>query len=520
VLQPFDDLSLACVLKSPLFGLDEDALYQLAAPRGKAERLYHSLEKQGVNNPKFAAAHAALSRYRALADVVPAYEFYSHILSEEGGRRKILSRLGMQASEVLDAFMDTALAIQKKGLPGLQSFLENLDASAPEIKRELGEAADEVRIMTVHAAKGQEAAVVFLVDNGKQIWNDSRTPKLITIKGTSIWNPGKKYHTHTLETTLEKLEKRAEQEYRRLLYVGMTRAEDRLIVCGYKSKKSPPGTWLDLVTDALIDKTIPLMPSPAEGVEARRFRLNPAPLPLYQSDIAPPEVTTLPAPPSFLFEKIAPLPPQPRPFSPSHAAHLILDEEAMGDNRVIKSPLETNNDIKMPPSMAIQRGLVTHYLLQYLPEMAAEQRLEWAQHFINQRLPDWLESERQKIEHDVFTLLGDSRLQRLFASSSRAEVALMGSLEIGGVTRPVSGQIDRLAVFEDEILLADFKTGRVPQETQDIPDAYLLQMAIYRRMLTQIYPRHAICPLLIYTNGTPEIFQLDNEKLDKLLDKL
>jgi len=520
VLQPFDDLSLACTLKSPLFGMDEDALYQLAQGRGKGEQLYHSLERQASNNPKFAVTYTALTHYRALADVVPPYEFYSHILSEEGGRRKILSRLGGEASEVLDAFLDTTLAIQKKGLPGLQSFLESLDASAPEIKRELGDTADEVRIMTVHAAKGQEAAVVFLVDNGKQIWNANRAPKLMQIEGTPLWNPGKKYRSTILETALKKLEEREEQEYRRLLYVGMTRAEDRLIVCGYKSKKSPAGTWLDLVSDALASKAAPLLPPPAAGVEAHRFRLNPEQLALYQPDNTPQESPSPTSPPSFLFEKIEPLLPKPRPFAPSHAAlHMLDEEETMGDV-AITSLIELGNSTKISPSMAIRRGIVTHHLLQYLPDIAPEHRLDRAHRFIKQQLPDWSEDEQQKIEHDLFTLLRDDRLQRLFAPASRAEVALMGTLEINGVAKPISGQIDRLAVFEDEILIADFKTGRVPKNMQDIPDNYLLQMSLYRHLLRQIYPLHTIYALLIYTNGEPTLFQLDNEKLDRLLEKL
>jgi len=516
VLQPFDDLSLASVLKSPLFGLDEEELYQLAQPRGVKERLHQSLERQANDNPKFEYAHQALTRYRTLADVVPAYEFYSQILSVEGGRRKILSRLGSQAGEVLDAFLDLTIAIQKKGLPGLQSFLETLNESAPEIKRELGVAAGEVRIMTVHAAKGQESSVVFLVDNGKAISNPKLAPKLIPIKGIPLWNPGKKYQTKVVEKKIAELQQREEQEYRRLLYVGMTRAEDRLIVCGYQSKKAQQGTWLDLVTNALQDKTFPLLPPPVEGVEAHRFRLNSGQLPLAQPTIEPQAAPCLPPPPDFLFDKITTLPPKPRTLTPSHAAHLMLDEE----NHLPTASLLPENGHASTPSMAIRRGLISHHLLQYLPDVAPERRVELARSFILQQAPDWPPTEQQRIEQDVLGLLQDDRLQRLFAPTSRAEVNIMGTIEINGVGRPVSGQIDRLSIFDNEILLADFKTGRPPQKDQDIPQAYLMQMALYRRLLMQIYPHHTICPLLIYTGGIPILFPLDNSKLDCLLEKL
>ncbi|MBI0007742.1 double-strand break repair helicase AddA, partial [Bartonella sp. M0193] len=169
VLQPQDDLSLASVLKSPLFGLDEDDLYHIAINREGS--LFSSLEAHSEEKPEFATVLALLKKYRNLADKTPVYEFYSHILSEDQGRAKILARLGSEASDVLDAFMDYTLSIQKTGLPGLQAFLETIKLSDPEIKRELDQNREEVRIMTVHAAKGLESAIVFLVDSGSRIWN-------------------------------------------------------------------------------------------------------------------------------------------------------------------------------------------------------------------------------------------------------------------------------------------------------------------------------------------------------------
>jgi len=530
VLQPYDDLSLACVLKSPIFGLDEDELYQLrqfseGGAQGneekRTERLAQALERLKSTNSKFDFAHAALKNYRALADIVPVYEFYSHVLSEDGGRRKILARLGHEASEVLDAFMDYTLAIQKKGLPGLQYFLETLAQAAPEIKRELGDGTDEVRIMTVHAAKGQEAAVVFLVDNGKAIWNAQRAPKLLKFKkGMMIWNPGKLTQTKAVEAALEVLKLRAEQEYRRLLYVGMTRAEDRLIVCGYRSERTPAGTWLDLVTKALAAKTVPLIPPPAHGVEAMRFRLNSGQLPLYQSPLAPLAPTPTARAPDFLFEKISPAPVRARPLIPSQADTLMFDEVEDSQSCASSPFFGLNSENKTSPSFAIRRGLVTHHLLQYLPDIDPEHRAQVAQNYLATKAADWPQEIRTATLNDIFALLDDARLRRLFAANSRAEVAIAGTLEIGAIPRPVSGQIDRLAVGEDEILLADFKTGTPPPGVQDVPRAYLLQMALYRRLLREIYPERTICALLIYTRDRPRIFELDNGKLDALLEKL
>lgn len=278
VLQPQDDLSLACVLKSPLFSLSEDELYQLAAQRTGS--LWQSLRTHAPLCASFKSALKNLDKYRTLVDKVPVFEFYSHILNNDKGRQKILSRLGSEANDVLDAFMDYTLAIQKTGLPGLQAFLETLSASKPEIKRELDQNHEEVRIMTVHAAKGLEAAVVFLVDSGSAIWHKQHAPHLLKLPLDSrqafIWYPNVNFNTKLMEKASSRLTEHAEEEYKRLLYVGMTRAEDRLIVCGYERGKKIPNTWLKLVKKALEPHAVSIK-GPAEDITAWRYCVTPSP---------------------------------------------------------------------------------------------------------------------------------------------------------------------------------------------------------------------------------------------------
>jgi len=531
VLQPVDDLSLACLLKSPLFGFDEQALYKLAAGRGKHETLYQSLEHAGQENPRYAASFTQLQHYRALADIVPVYEFYSCILSEDGGRRKILARLGTQASDVLDAFMDYTLAIQKNGLPGLQAFIEILNSAAPEIKREMDQARDEVRIMTVHAAKGLEAAVVFLVDGGRQIWHANRAPKLLGLRARNrqnstypvmVWNPAKAWHIRPVRETLDILQQRAEEEYRRLLYVGMTRAEDRLIVCGYHAAKTPKGSWLCLVQQALEEKMVEVSTPPATGVHAWRYQNSVEQLALHDPRPHMPPPPAPPSVPAFLWQKMKQEKAPPRPLVPSKTAHLIESERQELPKRLLTSPVLgsvlTQEETK--PGMAATRGLLIHLLLQHLPDVEPDHRLDVARSFLKRHTQDWPEKYQETIATQIHTLLSDKRLARLFATGSRTEVSLMGQLSIGGVTRVVSGQIDQLAVFDDEILFADFKSGHVPQTADDIAPGYLVQMALYRQLLKPIYPNRPIKALLVYTQGAPNIFLLENEKLDCLYEKL
>ena len=102
---------------------------------------------------------------------LPVHDFYARVLGVYGGRRAYLARLGTEVSDILDEFLSFALAFETAGMPGLQAFVSTLETEAPEVKREQDKDRDEVRIMTVHASKGLEAPIVFLVDGGGKAFN-------------------------------------------------------------------------------------------------------------------------------------------------------------------------------------------------------------------------------------------------------------------------------------------------------------------------------------------------------------
>ena len=141
----------------------------------------------------------------ALVDRLPVFEFYARILAD-GGRRRILARLGHEASDVLDEFLSFALEHERAaGLPGMQAFLAVLQSDSPEIKREMDKGRDEVRIMTVHASKGLEAPIVFLVDSGGDAVHASHIPALRALPldrrlgdapPAMLWVPGKTLREH------------------------------------------------------------------------------------------------------------------------------------------------------------------------------------------------------------------------------------------------------------------------------------------------------------------------------------
>ena len=114
----------------------------------------------------------------------------------------------------------------------------------------------------------------------------------------------------------------------------------------------------------------------------------------------------------------------------------------------------------------------------------------------------------------------DERFGPVFAPGSRAEVAIMGEVEVLGRKRLVSGKIDRLAVTESEVLVIDYKTNRPPPATlAEVPQAYVLQLALYRALLEPLYPGRTVRAALLFTE-TPGLMVLPDSALDEALARL
>src|SRR5581483_4779797 len=160
LMLPEDDLALAAVLKSPLIGFDDDDLIALAP--GRKGSLWEALLAQAGANARFAAAAKALQRWKDLARRVPPFEFYSALLNRDGMREAMLARLGAEAADAIDELLNLALAYDDGAAPSLQGFLGWLRAGPREVKRDMEQGRDEVRVMTVHGSKGLEAPIVFL----------------------------------------------------------------------------------------------------------------------------------------------------------------------------------------------------------------------------------------------------------------------------------------------------------------------------------------------------------------------
>ncbi|KQS76083.1 ATP-dependent DNA helicase [Rhizobium sp. Leaf384] len=527
LLLPQDDLSLAALLKSPLFAVTEEILADAATLRPLGQSLWHALAASDV--PTLKPVVARLTTYRMLADTLSVHDLYARLLGADGGRAAFLSRLGSEVSDILDEFLTFCLDHEANGLPGLQSFISGLELEAPTIKREQDKERNEVRVMTVHAAKGLEAPVVFLVDGSGKAFNNQHVPALRMVpspRGRSsdgetltvpVWRPPRAPSNSLIDSDTQRLKASAEEEYRRLLYVGMTRAADRLIVCGYRGKLDNPESWHAMVKAGLAaDAEGRLMPADFSVGElqwsgARWQALT------KRTDLDIEAVTRETAadavgdlPPALL----EPLPPQrhlPRPLSPSGAGFTV---EADAADTTMGSRLFPD-DRRTGPSLL--RGAVLHRLLQVLPARPQQNRESDAALYLSRAVPGWSDKQRSDIVHSVLAVIEDPALSVLFSASSRAEVSIMGTLRLGARDHAVSGRIDRLAVADNAVVIADFKTNRtVPDDVGAVPLVYRTQLAIYREILRPLYPSHRFRCILVFTEG-PRVIEVPDALLDAAL---
>jgi ATP-dependent helicase/nuclease subunit A len=522
LLQPDDDLSLAAVLRSPIFSVTEDMLFELAAERPPHQSLADSLRAKAQTELLLSGIVKTLDDWATEAAYKPVFEFYSAILSRDGIRKRMVARLGHEAGDILDEFLSFCLAEERAGPPGLEAFLAMLDSAAPEVKREMDQGRDEVRIMTVHAAKGLEAPVVFLVDGGAPPVSEQHLPRLIPFDLKQggrgyLWRATRDI-ANTVSREAEGLVKAlADDEYRRLLYVGMTRAEDRLIVCGYHGKLArSPATWHSIAERALVgieETEQRVHEATGEPVYRYRSRVLPA-VEVEEQDAGPAAPEAVILPPS-LFKELEREDDLPRPLSPSGA--FLLVEDAREPVVSSRSPVLDGED---EPGFAAARGSAIHKLLQVLPDMPPEGRAAAAGRFLGQVAADWDQADRDGAWTQVETVLDDPDFAPLFSPASRAEVAIMGEIVVRGKQRQVSGMIDRLAVTDTAVLVADYKTNRPPPATlAEVPQAYVLQLALYRELLRPLYPGRTVKAALLFTE-TPELMELPDAALDDVLARL
>jgi ATP-dependent helicase/nuclease subunit A len=499
LLLPQDDLSFACWLTSPLGGLTDDSLMRVAI--GRRGALWETLRDRGPEQDDWRAAWAFFAALLSRVDYLSPHALLSQALGPLGGRARLFARLGAEAAEPVDELLQAALAYARTHPPSLQGFLHWLRRAAAEVKREQDVAANAVRIMTVHGAKGLQAPLVILPDTtalppdeGGLLWADD--PR--THRAVPIFSPRRELRCAAAQHLRDAATARRMAEHNRLLYVALTRAEDRLVVCGWQTARTmAEGSWYRLVERGFERLATQRPPerfafdewgnavrhqtwqsvSPAEP-GARHGTSASAPLPPWAGRA--PDWRPLPPPEE---------PARPEPLAPSRPEGVEL-----GPVPAAASPLaEREGAVDR-----FHRGLLLHALLQHLPVLPPAARPAAARAWLDRPGQGLLPDEAASLAEEVLAILTHPELAPLFGPASRAEVPLTGLIG----TAVVGGLVDRLAVLPDRVLLADYKTNRRPPATEaDTPVLYLRQLAAYRAVLRQIFPDRPVRCALIWTQA-------------------
>jgi ATP-dependent helicase/nuclease subunit A len=501
-LLPKDDLTLASLLKSPLIGMTEEALYKIC--HGREGTLWASLQKE---QPELAAR---LHGWIEKAGAATPYAFFAEALNTPcfadpiSGRRAFYGRLGFDIQDALDEFLNSCLHYEQSHTPSLQKFVDWFARGQAEIKREHDTGrGDMVRIMTVHGAKGLQAPIVFLPDTVKKLHDHSRgRARLLWPEdetGVPLWSPRQEFEAPTYALRQSAALERQDEEYRRLLYVALTRAEDRLYICGHHGTHGPkPDCWYNLIAEtfpaaakefsfAIEGETEPLM--------LRRLE-HPQEKPVQEEKSPRKKSTEMRTPlPAWALQAPQEEPSPPRPLAPSRPD----DPEPAA-----KGPLAETEDWKF------SRGLIVHQILELLPQMPEEKREKALLQYLARPSLGMTPEQQKSFAQEILTVLRHPEFSAIFGSGSRAEVPVVGQAG----KKILSGQIDRILVTDKEVLIIDYKTNRPPpKRPEDVSPLYLKQMAAYKNVIHNIYPNHLIKCALLWTDG-PVLMPLSENMLD------
>jgi ATP-dependent helicase/nuclease subunit A len=489
VLLPEDDLNLAALLRSPLVGFSEEELYALAVNREGS--LWRELEARCEETAVFSFAKKLLAQVRARADFTPPFEFYAQTLGAEGGRKRLLARLDAESNDAIDEFLSLALTFEKLNTPSLETFLAWLESGDTEVRRDMERGRNEVRVMTVHGAKGLEADIVILPDTTTIPQGSGRQAALLYDGGDAFFPLSEEKAPDCVKQARLRAKEEGLGEYRRLLYVALTRAKDELHVCGFETKRGVlPGSWYDLVgrmapehgwtidvKDTIPRETRTAKPSPDRLIA-------PVPLPAWANKCPAKEEA------------------RPRLIRPSDAA----DEEVPARD----SPR---------PEARFARGLLVHALLARLPELPEAERVRVARRYLAARGVDG--DAREAMIEETVAIIDNPEFGAAFApGSSRAEVAIVAGLPELGPDARVNGRIDRLATTHDRVLAIDFKSNRAPPAAvAEVSPLYLGQMALYRAALARVFPGRRIDCALLWTDA-PSLMPLPADLLDRQIARI
>ena len=483
---PEDSLSLACALKSPLFGWSEQDLYALAYHRSE-EHLWQALRKSS-DHPQ---TMEVLNDLRSKTDFLRPYEIIERLLTRHDGRRRLLKRLGMEAADGIDALLAQAIQYDAKGTPSITGFLSWLETEMTEIKRQSDGQSDEIRVMTVHGAKGLEAPIVILPDTADR--QNRVQDSIIKIDGHLHWKPKAQDIPSSLRDGLEEIKNAQEDERMRLLYVAMTRAENWLIICGAGKSNLDKGSWFAII-DAALDHADTISVK-IDDQEIRRVQFG--------------EWANTPTSANTTSDDVKETLPDLLPIGEPTTKTTVSPSDLGGAKALPGEPHSEMN--------GLARGRAIHHLLENLSPIEPDDRMVAAQRLLDAH-EDGDALNQSEIEKTI-ALLSSKELEWIFDEKSIEEVSISANLPtLGGIR--VHGIIDRLILDDESVIAVDFKSNSVtPKTANETPEGILRQMGAYAEALTQIYEGKDIKTAILWTE-TAEVFELPSDLVSDALARV
>ena len=478
---PEDSLSLACALKSPIFGWSEQMLFDLSHRR-TSKYLWTALRDRAADFPK---TMEIIDDLRNQTDFLRPFDLIERILTRHKGRQNLLGRLGLEAEDGINALLSQALAYERTDIPSLTGFLVWMQTDDLEIKRQMGAAGKMIRVMSVHGSKGLESPIVILPDTAKR--QAPRDNEIMLASDTPIWKVPTAQMPATMLESKEAAQEKQQNERLRLLYVALTRAEKWLIVAAAGDLSKDGDSWYQMVQTSLEDAgAVTLDTAGGEGLRLEHGDWDGLEF-ISQEETKRDEIAL----PQVFLEPAAPYQAPPATLSPSD----------LGGAKALPG------DQGLDEEQAKARGSRLHLLLEHLPTVPKENRIKIAQNLLQDA------EDMDELMAEATAVIESPSMTTIFASDTLAEVAVTADLN----GERLHGVIDRLIVTPDTVIAVDFKSNAtVPELPAQCPEGVLRQMGAYAHALAQIYPDRQVETAIIWTR-TATLMPLPHDLVSEAL---
>ena len=509
---PADDLSLAEALKSPIFGWDEQQLFSLAHHRPPGCSLGQALQNRA---PQHSGTITILNDLRSKTDYFRPYELLERVLTRHGARQRLMGRLGPEAEDGIDALLSQALAYETTEIPSLTGFVAWATTDDLEVKRQLSEAGDMVRVMTVHGAKGLEAPIVILPDTMLAKRNPGADQLLQTTDQHLLWNTRTTERPDHLQEAVAAQQQKEQEERLRLLYVAMTRAQSWLVVAGAgETKDDETRTWYAQVQQGMQQIADAVGAGEMQGIAVQHMQREQHGQREKGHDSSGEILRLSCGDWSALEQQQDTRTAEQQPPLPGHLSRPPQRQPPAATPEVI-NPSRLDGDKALPGEDGLDResakvrGTAIHRLLETLPTVPPTSWNAVAVRLLQHCLPDhqsFGEAEREGMIQEAVQVLQSPALAEVFAEDALAEVAF--SVTVAGDPagqpddRPMQGVMDRVLVRPHEVLVIDFKTNAtVPATPEKCPEGILRQMGAYRHALATLYPDRPAAAAVLWTRN-------------------